>query len=64
MCIHSAEVSQFAVVSLSPGEDLAVHSQSHGMAAPRMHCDLLHHIVAECGDLAGDWDGPAGQAQA
>lgn len=62
--IHSAEVSKFAIISLSPGEDLPVHGQSHGMASPRMHGDLLHNIVAKCSDLAGDWNGPAGQTQA
>lgn len=62
--IHSAEVSQFAVVSLSPGKDLSVHSQGHGVAPPRMHSDLLHHVVAECSDLTGDWDRSTGQAQA
>lgn len=62
--IHSAEVSKFAIISLSPGEDLPVHGQSHGMASPRMHGDLLHNIIAKCSDLAGDWNGPAGQTQA
>lgn len=62
--IHSAEVSKFAIISLPPGEDLPVHGQSHGMASPRMHGDLLHNIVAKCRYLAGDWNGPAGQTQA
>lgn len=62
--IHSAEVSQFAVISFSPGENLPVHSQGHGVSSPRMHSNLLHHIVTECSNLTGDWDGPAGEAQA
>lgn len=56
-------MSQLAVVAFPPGEDLAVHRQSHGMAAARVHGHLLHHIVAEGSDLARDWDGPTGQAQ-
>lgn len=64
MNAHSAEVSQLAVVSLPPGEDLPVHGQGHGVAAARVHGHLLHHVVAEGGDLAGDGDGAAGQAQA
>ena len=62
--IHSAEVSQFAVISFSPWKDLPVHSQGHGVAPPRMHSDFLHHVVTEGSDLTGDWDGAAGQAQA
>ncbi len=62
--IHSTEVSQLSIISLSPGEDLPIHSQGHGVASPRMHSDLLYHIVTECSDLTGDWDGPTGQAQA
>lgn len=61
---HSAEVSQFAVVSLPPGEDLPVHGQSHGVAPPGVHGDLFHHVIAECGDLPWDWDGSARKAQA
>lgn len=61
---HSAEVSQFAVVSLPPGEDLPVHGQSHGVAPPGVHGDLFHHVIAERGDLARDWDGSAREAQA
>lgn len=64
MNAHSAEVSQLAVVSLPPGEDLPVHGQSHGVAAAGVHGHLLHHVVAEGSDLAGNGDGPTRQAQA
>lgn len=62
--VHSAEVSKLAVVPLSPRENLSVHSQSHGVAPPGVHSDLLHHVVAECSDLARDWDRSTRQAQA
>lgn len=62
--LHPAEVAQLAVVSLPPGEHLPVHGQGHGVASPGVHGHLLHHVVAERGDLAGDGDGPAGEAQA
>lgn len=61
---HSAEVSQLAVITLPPREDLPVHGQRHGMAAAGVHGHLLHHIVAKGSDLAGDGDGPTRQAQA
>lgn len=61
---HSAEVSQLAVVSLPPGEDLPVHGQGHGVATAGVHGHFFHHIVAESSDLAGDGDGPTRQAQA
>lgn len=62
--LHSAEMSKFAVVSLSPREHLSVHSQCHGVAPSRMHSDLLHHVVTECSDLTRDRDGPTGQTKA
>lgn len=55
---HSAKVSQLAVVSLPPGEDLPINSQSHGVAATGVNGHLLHHVIAEGSDLAGDGDGP------
>ena len=61
---HPAEVPQLAVVALAPGEDLAVHGQGHGVAAARVHRHLLHHVVAEGGDLPRDGHRAAGQAQA
>lgn len=50
---HAAEVAQFPVVSLSPGEHLAVHRQRQGMATSRVHSDLLDDILAEGGQLTG-----------
>ena len=62
--LHPAEVSQLAIVTLAPGEDLPVYGQGHGVAAARVHRHLLHHVVAEGGDLPRDGHRAAGQAQA
>ena len=49
--IHSTEVSQFAIISFTPRENLSIHCQCHSMSSSRVNSHLLYHVLTEWGDL-------------